>query len=108
MKRHVVFQYLSLYRCCQSHAREQSQACHMSFITSYRRQAKLITACGTELPAQRDAVAAQHPTGSIIGPGGFHTNSDVTLTFPHNNICRNNVNGEVTVRHNTWKLGLVF
>lgn len=90
---------------------EQSQACHMSFITSYRRQARLITAYAAELPAQRDAVAAQHPAGSITGPGGFHTNSDVTLTFPHNNTCRNNVNREVTGRDSKTQhleLGFIF
>lgn len=77
--------------CCQSLARKQSHYGPVSFITSYRGQARLITVGAAELQAQCDAPAAQQPTSSIKGPDGFHTNSNATSNFLHINVCKNNV-----------------
>lgn len=67
--------------CCQSHAAEQSHRGPVSFISSYRGRAGLITVCAAELRAQCGEQAAQQPTGSIKGPDGFQPNSDVTETL---------------------------
>lgn len=67
--------------CCQSDASEQNYYGPMSFITSYRGQARLITVCAGEPQAQYEVAAAQQPAGSIKGPDGFHTNNNVTSTF---------------------------
>lgn len=77
--------------CCQSDARVQNHYSPMSFITSYRGQARLITVCAGEPQAQYEAAAAHQPTGSIKGPDGFHTNSNVTSTFLQTYVCGNPV-----------------